>query len=93
MKNTKLWRTISLIVLGIYISIPLWITAFMAMTDNLYMNLFGTEEPLTFFEGLILVVYGWFMYTGLIFLCLVLCTGLAALIMNAIRKKKNSMQK
>ena len=67
MKNTKVRRNISFVILGIYLVIPFLITGFLAVTDNLYTSFFGQQTALSFTGGLVFVYYGWFLITGIPF--------------------------
>ena len=43
MKNIKVRRNISFVILGIYLMIPFLITGFLAVTDSLYTSFLGNK--------------------------------------------------
>jgi len=60
MKNIKVRRNISFVILGIYLMIPFLITGFLAVTDSLYTSFFWATNCVEFY---------WWL--GVCLLCLV----------------------
>lgn len=87
MKNPKLWRNVSFVVLGIYLIFPALYTLFLAATDSLYVSFFGVQTAMSLGDGFVLIYGGWFMITGIPFLIAVGVTALIGFIIWYRRRK------
>ena len=81
MKNTKQWRNVSFVVLGIYLIVPALYTLFLAATDSLHVSFFGVETAMSLGDGFVFIYGGWFMVTGIPFLVAAVITAIIGIIM------------